>query len=133
MNPTEPRPEGDGKPPPPELELVLLTSKDEEPPLVEAVGPAAVPTQPRPGFGAGVALLWCLLFLLVSQLLPAAGLFVYLILSRSPEAIAAQKGVELSPGELQAAMLAAPLLGLTCAVTVLRWKAGRGWPRKIAM
>jgi membrane protease YdiL (CAAX protease family) len=89
------------------------------------------------GFTFGKAFLWCLLFVAVTQGIPAVLLTVYMIAAMmGGQKIDVQKADWMSAPEVQALMQGVFLVGQTITVCfslfVLRQVVGKDWKRKIA-
>jgi len=110
----------------------------EDIPTVEAVEEFAPVKRRKPGFGIIKALLWCLLFLLVTQVLPAVAILAPLLLEKFPQ-LKDKLAVDefLKSNELkqatQAAILTAPVCGALFSILMLRLVVGRNWKRRIAL
>src|SRR5262249_45460386 len=120
-------------PPPPE--------PDDEPLIgVEVVPEALVlPRRPHPGFGW--ALLWCLGFLLVTQLVPAlvGGVILIILLMGSPGGLDQFNNPKVLYNSdafayaMMPAMLLAQILSIIMSCLVLRLVVGRHWPAIVAL
>jgi membrane protease YdiL (CAAX protease family) len=101
----------------------------------------ARPRPPHPGFWW--ALLWCLLFLMVTQVIPAIVVLVATVglnLVTAPNAqqylrelSTAQGGDALARQVVLPSLLMAQVLGIGFSVLALRVVAGRDWPRQVAL
>jgi CAAX protease family protein len=89
----------------------------------------------RYGFGAGKAFLWCLLFLLVTQIVPGVlGFVIYYAMAGGRLPAAAEPGqVDIPPQAMQIALSLTEIFGIGFSLLILRWHAGRDWARKIAL
>lgn len=105
----------------------------DEPPLQVIL----VPARPHPS-GFGWALLWCIGYLIVTQI-PAVMIFLVVFLMIVPGGIAQlqnQDAAVKTPEYAQAmapALLVAQILGVIGSLIALRVIAGKEWPRKVAL
>src|SRR5262249_29290324 len=124
--------------------LDLWPPADEAPAVPPSVGaglPAGPPRPPHPGLFTAV--LWCLLFLIVTQIIPGVvvlvGVFV-VMLREGPSQAEAMRHI-LSPEGMNEVMRRAvmPSVALTQTVAVLfsllviRLVVGRDWTRRLAL
>ncbi|QVL32018.1 CPBP family intramembrane metalloprotease [Telmatocola sphagniphila] len=82
------------------------------------------------------AILWCLLFLCVTQFLPLVGVFVYYLLARPDiqQAVTKDPGLLLhDPSILPTLIVTGQLTAVLFAVGLTFWKFGKQWPRLIAL
>lgn len=99
-------------------------------------GMLVAPPTPHPSFGW--SLLWCFLFLMVTQIIPAIGIVIVLIGLEIGEGgldhLQRPDGVDrLQKRSMLPALLASQLLGIAISCLALRLVAGRDWMDQIAL
>ena len=128
---SQPDANGDRFPDLEEIDSSELNLVDEESiPFVEAA------SIKKPGFGFFKALLWCVIFLLVTQgLLGAAiaGCLAVIVLSSGIDPKTLDINSPLMQGTIKVATLLAPICGALFSILVLRWVVGKDWPRRIGL
>ena len=102
-------------------------------------GDRSAPPARRPGFGFWLAVAWCLLYVVVSQIIAGLGIFVVLLVV---EIVRNGPGVLNDANQLNAWTRGTPMLwvaagsqfaGLALSWLLLRLWCGKSWPRKIAL
>jgi membrane protease YdiL (CAAX protease family) len=118
----------------PDLEEIDATevnfNDDYDVPMVEAAAPK------KPGFGFGKALLWSLLFLVVTQGLVGAAVmagFFLFVFSGGMDAAAVDANNPALQNAIKVAALLAPICGAIFSILVMRWIIGRDWYRRIGL
>ncbi|MCE9530078.1 MAG: CPBP family intramembrane metalloprotease [Planctomycetes bacterium] len=127
-----------GMPPKRDLDELKLEPVDvselnlDDVPVVESV-PSRLP-----GLGFGKALLWCLLFILVTQGVPSILMAFVIIVSTVSGSIKPDLATDwISSPEarpyIQWTLFAGQLISILFSMVILRWVVGREWKRKIAL
>ena len=137
MSSSDPSTNG-GPPARPNLRDMNLEPVDPSELSADAVPTVEVVRLPRRGFGFGKALLWCLLFLVMTQLIPALVLLIGMSIAAIRDGQVAQVDVDWFKSQqaqpiLQLSFFVGQSITILFSLVILRWSVGRDWKRKIGL
>jgi membrane protease YdiL (CAAX protease family) len=134
---TSPDPSPNGDPVPPDSFEMRLEPVDPAELDVEAIPTVEAVTEvPRRGMGFWKALLWCLLFLVITQIVPGIVTVIVLALVEMPAPdrfVETLLRVATAESTTQLLIVVGPTCGILFSLLVLPRALGRDWKRRIAL